>query len=130
MAKVRRSTPAMTRKAWIIEPVAIQELIDVEQKWSTASSRAHELEQQLIGLGQVPVSPRPGLPQKVVPRTGALRWAPPNEFPITQPVEGYSAGSSASAAPIRSAPLMSSARAIFNTAASVGMCSPRSIFPT
>ena len=47
-------------QAWIIEPVAIQELIDVERKWSAASGRAHELEQQLIGLGLVPVSPRPG----------------------------------------------------------------------
>ena len=46
-------------QAWIIEPVAIQELIDVERKWSAASGRAHELEQQLIGLGLVPVSPRP-----------------------------------------------------------------------
>ena len=47
-------------QAWIIEPVAIQALIDVERKWSAASGRAHELEQQLIGLGLVPVSPRPG----------------------------------------------------------------------
>ena len=47
-------------QAWIVEPVAIQELIDVERKWSAASGRAHELEQQLIGLGLVPVSPRPG----------------------------------------------------------------------
>ena len=47
-------------QAWIIEPVAIQELIDVERKWSAASGRAHEMGQQLIGLGLVPVSPRPG----------------------------------------------------------------------
>ena len=40
--------------------MVIRELIDVERKWSAASGRAHELEQQLIGLGLVPVSPRPG----------------------------------------------------------------------
>lgn len=44
-------------QAWLIEPVAIQDLIDVERKWSAASGRAHELEQQLIGLGLVPVAP-------------------------------------------------------------------------
>lgn len=41
-------------------PVAIRELIDVERKCSAASGRAHALEQQLIGLGLVPVCPRPG----------------------------------------------------------------------
>lgn len=46
-------------QAWLIEPVAIQDLIDVERKWSAASGRAHELEQQLIGLGLVPVAPGP-----------------------------------------------------------------------
>jgi len=47
-------------QAWIIEPVAIQELIDVERKWSAAAGRVHELEQQLIGLGLVPVSSKLG----------------------------------------------------------------------
>jgi hypothetical protein len=47
-------------QAWIVEPASIQDLIDVERKWSAASGRAHELEQQLISLGLVPVSPRPG----------------------------------------------------------------------
>jgi hypothetical protein len=47
-------------QAWLIEPVTIQDLIDVERRWSAASGRAHELEQQLIGLGLVPIAPGPG----------------------------------------------------------------------
>lgn len=47
-------------QAWLIEPAAIQDLIDVERRWSVASGRAHELEQQLIGLGLVPIAHGPG----------------------------------------------------------------------
>ena len=47
-------------QAWIVEPLAIQELIDVERKWSAAAGRVHELEQQLIGLGRVPVPSKLG----------------------------------------------------------------------
>ena len=44
-------------RAMLVEPVAIQELIDVERKRSAASCHVHEHE-QLIGLGVVPVAPR------------------------------------------------------------------------
>jgi len=47
-------------QAWLIEPVAIQDLIDVERQWSAASGRAHELEQQLSGLGLVHIARVPG----------------------------------------------------------------------
>jgi hypothetical protein len=43
-------------QAWLIEPEAIQDLIDVERRWSAASGRAHELEQQRIGLGLMPIA--------------------------------------------------------------------------
>ena len=51
-------------RAMLVEPVAIQELIDVERKRSAASCHVHEHEHehehehQLIGLGLVPVAPR------------------------------------------------------------------------
>ena len=41
-------------QSWIIEPGAIQDLIQAEHKWGAASSRAHELEQQLIAQGLAP----------------------------------------------------------------------------
>ena len=41
-------------QSWVIEPAAIQDLIQAERKWGAASSRAHELEQQLILLGLAP----------------------------------------------------------------------------
>jgi len=47
-------------QAWLVEPVVIQDLIDAERKWGAASGRAHDLEQQLIGHGLAPMSPRPG----------------------------------------------------------------------
>ena len=47
-------------QAWIIEPLAIQALIDVERKWSAAAGRVHELGQQLIGLGRVLVASKLG----------------------------------------------------------------------
>ena len=51
-------------RARLVEPVAIQKLIDVERKRSAASGHEHEHEHehehQLIGLGLVPVSPRLG----------------------------------------------------------------------
>jgi len=51
-------------RAMLVEPVAIQELFDVERKRSAASGHVHEHEHehehQLIGLGLVPVSPRLG----------------------------------------------------------------------
>ena len=58
--------------AWNFEPVAIQELIDIERKWSAASGCAHELDHQLIGHSLVPVSPRQanlkgGSPTRVLP---------------------------------------------------------------
>ena len=106
------------------------QLIDVERKWSAASGCAHELEQQVIGLGLVPVSPRQADLKKWSADPGPTDGRPRTSSRIPQPVAGYSAGNSASAAAINSAPLMPSARAIFSTAASVGMCSPRSIFPT
>ena len=39
--------------------VAGFERIEAGRKWSAASARAHELEQQPIGLGLVPVAPCP-----------------------------------------------------------------------
>ncbi len=43
-------------QSWIVEPAAIQDLIDAELKWSTASGRAHALEQQLTNLRFIPDS--------------------------------------------------------------------------
>lgn len=38
-------------QSWIIEPAAVQDLIQAEHKWGAACSRAYELEQQLIAPG-------------------------------------------------------------------------------
>ena len=38
-------------QSWIIEPAAIQNLIQAKHKWGAACSRAYELEQQLIAPG-------------------------------------------------------------------------------
>jgi hypothetical protein len=48
-------------QSWLIEPVMIQELMDVERKWSAAAGRVHDLEQQLIKLGLAPVPPQAGV---------------------------------------------------------------------
>ena len=42
-------------QSWIIEPAPIQDLIQAERECGAASSRAHELEQQLVGVGLAPV---------------------------------------------------------------------------
>jgi hypothetical protein len=48
-------------QSWLIEPVVMQELIDVERKWSAAAGRVHDLEQQLISLGLAPLPPQAGV---------------------------------------------------------------------
>jgi hypothetical protein len=48
-------------QSWLIEPVAMQELIEVERKWSAAAGRVHDLEQQLIAPGLAPVPPKAGV---------------------------------------------------------------------
>ena len=37
-------------QTWVIEPAAVQDLIDVELKWSRACGRVHELERELQRL--------------------------------------------------------------------------------
>ena len=49
--------PQIVGQAWIVEPVTIQDLIDIERKWAAASGRAHQLEQQLRSLGVQPLPP-------------------------------------------------------------------------
>ena len=46
-------------QSWIVEPAASQDLIDAELKWSVASGRAHELEQQLNRLTAAADSSKP-----------------------------------------------------------------------
>ena len=37
-------------QTWLLEPAVVQDLIDIETKWSQACRRVHELEQQLARL--------------------------------------------------------------------------------
>ena len=39
-------------QTWILEPAAVQDLIDVEFKWSQAQGKVSELERQLRGLAE------------------------------------------------------------------------------
>lgn len=41
-------------QSWIVEPAAVQDLIDAERKWGTAASRVHELEQLLAAQAAQP----------------------------------------------------------------------------
>lgn len=50
--------PQLVGQAWIVEPVFVQDLIDVEHKWAAASGRIHLLEQQLLSLGHQPAPPQ------------------------------------------------------------------------
>jgi hypothetical protein len=46
-------------QSWIVEPAAVQDLIDVERKWGAAAGRVHELEQLLAAQAAPPAAAKP-----------------------------------------------------------------------
>jgi hypothetical protein len=50
--------PQIVGQAWIVEPVFIQDLIDVEHKWAAAHARVHQLEQHMLATGLQPLPPK------------------------------------------------------------------------